>query len=517
MVLKYGRGATAVAMVAGGALLLSACTSSSGGGSSSNGSGTGKGNGKTSVVIAIGDEPSTLDPQKTEDGNERAVSDNINETLLTRNTGDNNIVPLLATDLPKQVNTDTWEFKLRTGVKFSNGEPFDANAAAYSINRVLDPKYQSAQLDFYAGIKSAKAVDATTLDVTTDGFDPVFEASMVRLKMLPPVASKANGFAEHPIGTGPYEFVSWQRGQQVVLKANPDYWGDKPKIQNVTIRFISQDATRVAGLRTGEIDLATLIPPELADQAPKVISRDGLEFPVFRLKNYDGVLKDPRIRQALNYAVDKESIAKNLYSGYASVAPCQTLGSGVFGFDPDLKAYPYDPNKAKQLLKDAGYTGQTVTLLGATGRWLKDNELEQAVMGYLSDVGVKVKADVRPFNSYISEFVKPIGNPQPDIGFVSASNELFDASKIDSYYSSKGSLSSYSDPQVDSALKEAATDQDQNARKQQFATALQTGCETDPVFIFTVNLKDIYGAAKGLNWKPRVDGSLRVSEMSFGS
>jgi peptide/nickel transport system substrate-binding protein len=510
MLLKPGHGMSAVAIIASSAMLMAACTSGATAGGSSTNNGT-----KTSIVIAIGDEPSTIDPQKTEDGNERAITDNINETLLRRDSADNKIVPRLATALPKQVGPSTWEFTLRTGIKFTNGEPFDATAAADSINRVLDPKYQSAQLDFYTGITSAKAVNATTLDVMTKGFDPVFDASMVRLKMVPPIASKTSDFAEHPIGTGPYEFVSWQRGQQITLRANPNYWGTKPKIQSATIRFISQDSTRVAGLRTGEIDLATLIPPELAGTAPQVISRDGLEYPVFRLKNYDGVLKDPRIRQALNYAVDKNAIAKNLYSGYASVAPCQTLGSGVFGFDANLQPYPYDPNKAKQLLQEAGYNGQTISLLGATGRWLKDNELEQAVMGYLAAVGVKIKPDVRPFNSYIGQFVKPIGNPQPDIGFVSASNELFDASKIDSYYSSKGALSSYSDPQVDAALTAASSDQNQSGRQADFQTALQIGCQTDPAFIFTVNLKDIYGAAKGLQWKPRLDGSLLISEMSL--
>jgi peptide/nickel transport system substrate-binding protein len=512
MVLKYRRGEGVAAIVVSGALLASACTASSGSGDPKGG-GSGA---KTSIVIAIGDEPSTIDPQKTEDGNERAITDNINETLLRRDSATNEIIPWLATALPKQLNTSTWEFKLRSGVRFTNGEAFNADAAAYSINRVLDPKYQSAQLDFYGGITGAKAVDPTTLDVTTDGFDPVFTASMVRLKMVPPQASRKTGFAEHPIGTGPYEFVSWQRGQQITLKANPDYWGTKPKIQKATIRFISQDSTRVAGLKTGEIQLATLVPPELAGDVPQVISREGLEFPVFRLKNYEGVLKDPRVRQALNYAVDKDAIAKNLYSGYASVAQCQTLGSGVFGYNPDLQAYPYDPGKAKQLLKEAGYNGETVQLLGATGRWLKDSELEQAVIGYLNAVGVKTKSDIRPFNSYIGEFVKPIGNPQPDIGFVSASNELFDASKIDSYYSSKGSLSSYSDKGVDAALAAAAGAQNKDARLGDLQKALQIGCQTDPVFIFTVNLKDIYGAAKDLQWKPRLDGSLLISEMSFG-
>ena len=517
------------------AVVAAACGSDDGGGGASTGGSTaaeattagGTASGETTgsagaaggegLVIAIADEPSTLDPQAAEDGNERAVNDNVYETLLRRDSETNELEPLLATDLPTQIDDTTWQFKLREGVTFSNGEPFNAEAAAYSVNRVVDEAFNSAQRDFYEGITGAEAVDATTLNVTTANNDPVFPARMYRLKMVPPEYSKDPAFVESPVGTGPYTFVNWDRGSQVVLARNDDYWGEPPAIKDVTLRFISEAGTRVAGLQSGEIQLATLIPPEQAKDAPQAITREGLEFPVFRLKNYEGTLQDAKIRQAMNYAVDKEALANDLYGGFASVAKCQPLSEAHFGYDPDLEPYAYDPDKAKQLLQEAGYNGEELALLAPTGRWLKDAEVTEAVIGYLNEVGINVKADVRPFSSYITEFATGVGTPQPDIGFVAASNELFDASKIETYYHKEGALSSYVDEDVTAALNDARQQTDPTTREADFHTALKAGCETDPVFIFTVNLQDIYGASDNLTWKPRVDGSLYVPEMTIGS
>lgn len=471
----------------------------------------------TSIVIAIADEPSTLDPQATEDGNERAVTDNIYETLLRRDSVTNELVPWLATEMPTQVSDTTWQFTLREGVTFSNGDPFNAESAAFSINRVMNPDYNSAQIDFYGGIVDAVAIDTYTLEVHLAAADPVFAARMYRLKMLSPTATD-DSIVETAVGTGPYMLSSWNRGQDVTLTANPTYWGEQPSIQNVTIKFIPESNSRVAGLQSGEIQLATLLPPEQAKDAPQVITRDGIEFPVYRLKNYAGVLQDPRIRQALNYAVDKESLANDLFSGYASVAACQPLTPAHFGYNPDLSAYPYDPEKAKALLAEAGYNGEEVSLLGATGRWLKDAEMTQAVIGYLTAVGIKVKADIRPFSSYIGEFVQNVqsGKPQANIGFVSASNELFDGSKIESYYSSEGGLSSYINADVDAELKAARTATDSATRESHFHNATKIGCTDDPVFIFTLVLQDIYGAAANLTWQPRADGSIYIPDMKIG-
>jgi len=468
----------------------------------------------TSMVIAIADEPSTLDPQATEDGNERAVTDNIYETLLRRDSATNELIPWLATEMPTMVSDTKWQFKLREGVTFSNGDPFNAESAAFSINRVMNKEYNSGQVDFYGGIVDAVAVDALTVEVNLAAADPVFPARMYRLKMLNPKTTDAS-IIEKAVGTGPYVLGAWNRGQDITLSVNPTYWGVKPVITDVKIKFIPEANTRVAGLQSGEIQLATLLPPEQAKDAPQVITRDGIEFPVYRLKNYEGVTKDPRIRQALNYAVDKEALANDLFSGYASVAQCQPLTPSHFGFNANLKPYPYDPEKAKALLEEAGYKGEEVSLLGATGRWLKDAEMTQAVIGYLTAVGVNVKADIRPFSSYIGEFVlnRQSGKPQPNIGFVSASNELFDASKIETYYSGTGGLGSYVNKDLDNELLAARSASDSATRLGHFSKALEIGCTEDPVFIFTVVLQDIYGASANLSWNPRSDGMIYISDM----
>lgn len=494
------------------ALVLSAC-----GGSDETAGGSGGGGSNGGFVIAIADEPSTLDPQSAEDGNERAINDNVYEGLVTRDGQTNEVLPLLATELPTQIEPTTWEFKLREGVKFSNGEDFTAESAAASVNRIVDPNYTSAQLDYYGPLAGAEVVDDTTIHVKTSEPDPVFPARMARLKMVPLEASQESNFLEEPVGTGPYKVDEWQRGQHIKLSVNEDYWGDAPSIKNVTVRFISEAGTRTAGLRTGEIHLATLLPPEQAADAPQTLHRVGTEFPVYRLRNYEGPLKDPRVRQALNYAVDKEAIANDLFGGYATVAACQPASETSFGYNPNLDAYPYDPDKARELLEEAGYNGEPVSLLGATGRWLKDAEMHEAIMGFLSEVGVNIDPSIMPFSSYLDYFLPTLaeGASQPDMGFVSASDELFDASKMHSYYDSQGAMSSYLNEDSDAAIQRATNAADEDERLAAYNDMFRVGCEDDPAFLFTVNLEDIYGASESLDWEPRSDGSLYIPEMSL--
>lgn len=467
-----------------------------------------------SVVIAIADEPSTLDPQIAEDGNERAVTDNIYETLLRRDTETNDLIPHLARELPTQIDDTTWEFTLREDVRFTNGEAFNAEAVVYSVERVLDPDFGSAQLSFYGPINGAEAVDEFTVRITTDGFDPAVPARMYRLKMMPPGADGTD-FGQEAIGTGPYQLERWDRGRQVLLSSNEDYWGLLPQISEVTFRFIPSSSTRVAGLGTGEINLATAVPPEQVADAPQVLTREGIEFPVYRLKNYEGPLEDPRVRQAMNYAVDKNSIAEDLYGGFATVASCQALTPGHFGYHPSLEPYPYDPDRARELLDEAGYNGEPLDFLGATGRWLKDSEIHEVIIGYLSEVGFNFDVDIRPFSAYLERFVPSEGQIQPDLGFVSSSNELFDASLADSYYLSTGSLSSFRNDDVDDALNAARVEANTDQRESYFHEALQIGCQENPVFLFLVNPQDIYGASADLNWVPRLDSSIYVPEMSL--
>ena len=203
------------------------------------------------ITIALGSEPTTLDPQIREDGGERAVNDNVYETLMGR-TPDGQLVPGLAVAEPKLVDPKTWEVKLRPGIKFHNGEALNADAVVFSVKRLIDPAFKSEQISFFSTIKDAKKVDDLTVQIITDGPDPILPGRLYWMKMVPPVHSKDPKFAESPVGTGPYKFVKWNRGQNVILEANPGYWGAKPPIQKVTYRFVSDSGTRLAGLMAGE-------------------------------------------------------------------------------------------------------------------------------------------------------------------------------------------------------------------------------------------------------------------------
>ncbi|MDH4138794.1 MAG: ABC transporter substrate-binding protein, partial [Anaerolineae bacterium] len=162
------------------------------------------------VVIVIGGDPSTLDPQSADDGNERSVNDSVYEALVARDSKSMMLIPCLAKSW-EQVDDTTWRFTLRKEVKFHNGEDWNAEAAVYSINRVIDPEFASEQISYYATVKETKVVDKYTIEVTTDGPDPTLPTRLYWMKMVPPkyTAENPDTFAEKPVGTGPYKFVEW--------------------------------------------------------------------------------------------------------------------------------------------------------------------------------------------------------------------------------------------------------------------------------------------------------------------
>ena len=269
------------------------------------------------VTIALGSEPTTLDPQLREDGGERAVNDNIYETLMVR-TPDGKLMPGLAAETPTLVDPQTWQVKLRPGIVFHNGEPFNADAVVFSIKRLIDPKFNSEQISFFNTIKDAAKLDDLTVTIQTDGPDPILLSRLYWLKMVPPTHAANANFAEAPVGTGPYIFSSWKRGQNIVLERNETYWGETPSIEKVTYRFVEEPGTRLAGLMAGEFDLITNLLPEFTQQVPQAVNILGLEHPIIILHADGGPTQDVRVRQALNYAVDKQALACLLYTSDAA-------------------------------------------------------------------------------------------------------------------------------------------------------------------------------------------------------
>lgn len=462
------------------------------------------------IIIALGSEPTTLDPQIREDGGERAVNDNVYETLMAR-LPDGKLTPGLAAAEPKLVDSKTWEVKLRPGIKFHNGEPFNADAVVHSVKRLIDPNFKSEQISFFSTIKDAKKVDDLTVQIITDGPDPILPGRLYWMKMVPPGHSKDPKFAETPMGTGPYRFVKWNRGQNVILEVDPGYWGAKPAIQKVTYRFVSDSGTRLAGLMAGEFDLITNLLPEFTQKVPQAIHMLGLEHPIIILNADGGPTRDVRVRQALNYAVDKKALAEGLFDGYAQIAQGQLLSPSFFGFNKQVSPYPYDPEKAKALLKEAGAAGASIEVIGTAGRWLKDREMVEAVAGYWEAVGLKPKVRIFEFNEYLNRLFDR--KTRGDAIFVVSSNELMDADKsFSAYYKAGGTGASNSDKDLAALIDAARTETDVVKRTALYNQAVKRAYD-QAYFVWLLNIEDIYGVSKRLAWPGRVDAKMLVSEM----
>lgn len=499
-----------------GALVATAC----GGGDDGDGDGGGGGGDAVQgaeITIALGSEPTTLDPHIRDDGGERAINDNIYETLMSR-TPEGDLVPGLAASEPSQVDETTWEFTLREGITFTNGEPFDADAVVASVQRIVDLGDESEQSGFFSTITGAEAVDDLTVRITTDGPDPLLPTRMYWMKMGSPGGLQEADLADDPVGTGPYMFVEWVKGDHITLEANPDYWDGEPSISRVTYNFVGESGTRVSGLLGDQFDLITNLLPEdteTVEAAGKQFAHvQGLEHPVLILNVDDGPTADPAVRQALNLAVDKDALATSLYGGFAVVDDCQILSPSWTGYNASLEPYAYDPDQASSLLADAGAEGVEIELIGTAGRWLKDRELIEAVAGYWDAVGVRTNVRIFEFDEYLNRL---FGEVRPDAVFVVSSNELQDADRnLSTYYDPDGVGASNNDGELNGWLDAARNETDVAARQELYDQATARACD-DAYFTFLLNIEDIYGMSGNLVWSPRVDAKLLVKEMSVSA
>lgn len=507
------------------AFVFAACGGSGSGGESGGESGTASSAAGTAatdapagsggaITIALGSEPTSLDPQTVDDGGERAINDNVYETLLAR-TPTGELTPGLATEMPTQVDETTWQFKLREGVTFHNDEAFNADSVVASVDRMIR-LIEAGTTDnsgFFGSLTGAEKVDDYTVNIMTDGPDGVLPSRMYWLKIIPASAVDSDDLSDSVIGTGPYKLVDWTRGESIELEGNDGYWGGAPSISTVNYKFVSESGSRFAGLLSGDYDLITNLSPTDVEQAPQVATAQGQEHPMLILDADEGITADPNVRKALNMAIDKEAIADSLFGGYAVVDQGQLLSPSILGYNDTLKAYPYDPETAKQMLADAGVTGQTITLVGeSSGRWLLDAELVQAIAGYWEDAGLVVDLQLPEFGEYLEILFDR--ESRADAIFVSSSNDILDPDRQMSTYLQAGGIgASNSNADLSALIDEGRTELDADARAKTYQEA--SALAFDEAYLANlVNNQDIYGLSDRVTWTPRVDSKLIVSEMS---
>lgn len=319
---------------------------------------------------------------------------------------DGSLSPQLAESWEVEDDT-TVLFHLRDDVTFTNGEPFNADAFEFSWHWSEDhPNGRNSR--YYAAIEDIEKIDDYTVRVTVEAPDPVLlEAIAAWWFMYPPEYTAEvgpEGFSQHPIGTGPFIFEEWVKGDHITFQANPDYYEPgRPGVATLIYRPIPEDASRVAALQTGQIDIARNLPVEMVPQL-----EDDPEIEVYRelstrtyyimfnnLTTGAGTpLEDKLVRQALNSAVDRETIIDAILDGNAEINN-SFIGQTQFGHDPDLEAIPYDPDKARDLLAEAGYAdGFEIGMACPSGAYTKVREICQAIAGYLEEVGLTVELEM---------------------------------------------------------------------------------------------------------------------------
>jgi peptide/nickel transport system substrate-binding protein len=484
------------------------------------------------VVIAQGVDPTTLDIQNQQETPASVVGQHIFEKLVER---DQNlkIVPALAAELPKLVSPQVWEVKLRKGVKFHNGEDFNADSVKFSLERTKEAKMRGASN--FRPIDRIEIVDPYTVRVHTSKPWPIFVVAMnhPQAAMYPPkaYAGKETGdISKNPIGTGPYKFVRWSKDEEIVLEANPSYWRGAARIKTVVFKPIPDDAVRVAALQNGEVDVAVNIPPHLANiigNHPKIFLSTAPSIRTIQLMfythqydkdnklvgPYQGPTADKRVRQAIAAAIDADEIIKGVLDGKGQRVATM-LPSMHFGYDASLKPPKQDVARAKKLLAEAGYpNGLEITVNGTQGRYVRDKEVVEAIGGQLTKSGIKATVRTYEFVNYLNNMVY-VHKAGP-VWLIGWGQGSMDAEGIYVPLFRTGNLlSNYHNPDFDRMIDEAQTIMDEKKRLEQFHRINKLWIEDQPAAPLYQQI-DLYGASRKLDWKARSDEVIKAYDMSL--
>jgi peptide/nickel transport system substrate-binding protein len=481
--------------------------------------------GKSTVTIALTTDAVTLDPSFSTVSNEATIHYHLMDSLLAR-TPDGKLVPQLA-DSYRSLNETTWEFKLRTGVKFHNGEEMNAEAVKFSFDRLLNPEEKSPSRGKVSSIKEVKIVDPTTVQFITEQPDPLLPARLAHLAsyILPPKYIKEKGnehFARNPVGTGPYVFKEWVKDDHITVEANPNYYRGAPKVKTIVFKPIPEYATRVSLLRTGEVDVITNVVPDEAEPLGKESGLSIHKTPTLRTMMLAfrpdlTPLDKKEVRQALNYAVDKESIVKNILGGYGEVAKGQVISPVYFGYNPNLEPYPYDPDKAKKLLADAGYpNGVEVEFYTPAGRYTLDKSIAEAVTAQLAKVGVTAKLQPLEWGVFAKlQQEKKFAH----MNLFAFAQSTYDADGViyQLFHSSQiwGVGPYWSTRELDGLAEQGRTTVDPKVREEAYHKAAAIIREEAPV-LFMHHLVEIFAVRDGVDFTTRPDELLDVFSTGLG-
>ena len=365
------------------------------------------------LIVLTGADASTFDPHMCTDSATEIFNKNIYNNLVRFNDK-MEIIPDLAEKWSVSEDGCTWTFNLRTGVKFHDGTDFNAEAVKVTFERLLDKATGSPRRSVLSSIVKVEPVDAATVKITTASPNGAMLQQLAHpvAAIISPTAIKTYGkdISKHPTGTGAFKFKEWKIGEEIVLERNENYFNGTPMVQTVYFRVVPEDATRALLLQSGQADIAMRLPVTEVNRLRntdrvKIMDGDTVMMMYVALNNSKGVLKDMRVRQAMNYAVDKDAIVNDILEGMGAVAD-SPISPLTWGYASTMK-YNKDVAKAKALLAEAGYPdGIDLELWSTAGRYFMDVQVAENLQAQWAEAGIRVKIRQWEFQALMSEVKK---------------------------------------------------------------------------------------------------------------
>ncbi|MCF4099214.1 ABC transporter substrate-binding protein [Maritalea sp. P4.10X] len=462
-------------------------------------------------VLVVGQiaEPKSLDPAAVTAVNDFRILVNLYEGLVRYKSGTLEVAPALAESWEISEDGTEYTFNLREGVTFHDGTPFNAEAVKFNFDRMLNedhPYHNTGPFPlafFFSAVEETTAVDDLTVKFKLNAPYAPFLSNLAYPTglLVSPEAVKSNGedFGRNPVGTGPFKFVEWKSNERVVVDRYADYWGDPAGVQAVVFRPITDANTRVAEMLAGGIDMMVEVPPTALSQFQgddfTIVEQAGPHVWFLILNAKEGPFADKRVRQAANYAINKEAIVNDVLEGTADVAAGPTPPAFAWAYNEELDPYPYDPEKAKELLAEAGAEGAELTFYvteGGSGM-LDPVAMGTAIQADLAAVGLDVKIETYEWNTFLGE-VNPGLEGKADMAEMAWMTNDPDtlpylALRTDAWPENGGFNSGYySNEKVDELLEKARTSTSQEERAQLYRE-MQEIVQEDAPWVFVANWK----------------------------
>ncbi|MFD0981637.1 ABC transporter substrate-binding protein [Tropicimonas aquimaris] len=471
-------------------------------------------------VLVVGQiaEPKSLDPHAVTAVNDFRILMNVYDGLVRYKSGTLEVEPALAESWEISEDGTEYTFTLREGISFHDGTPLTAEAVKFNFDRMLDenhPFHDTGPFPlsfFFSAIEATEAVDERTVKFTLNAPYAPFLSNLAYPTglIVSPAAVEQHGadFGRNPAGTGPFKFAEWRSNEAVVIEKNPDYWDGAAGLEAVVYRPITDANTRTAEMLAGGIDLMVEVPPnalsEFEGDAYTLHEQAGPHLWFLILNAKEGPFADVKVRQAANYAINKQAIVENVLEGTAEVAAGPTPPAFAWAYNEALEPYPYDPEKAKALIAEAGAEGAELTFYvteGGSGM-LDPVPMGTAIQADLEAVGFDVKIETYEWNTFLGE-VNPGLEGKADMAEMAwMTNDPdtlpFLALRTEAW-PDKGGFNSgyYSNPKVDELLEAARVSTAQDERAALYKE-MQEIVQEDAPWVFVANWKQNAVTAAGV-------------------